>query len=109
MHDPVTGGRRRQTDEPQAPKKPAKPAKPTVKEIQHEEVQASIAAKKTFTDLPFPYAPEHRQAYRQREIELMEIYRANKGKCPVCSKPHNGIGIIGHISKCLRTPNSSSG
>lgn len=40
--------------------------------------------------------------YRVMERKMLDLYRLNPGKCPRCGvRSHRGI--IGHISKCLRT------
>lgn len=40
--------------------------------------------------------------YRVMERKMLDLYRLNPGKCPRCGVRSRG-GIIGHISKCLRT------
>lgn len=102
----MSNDRRRGGSEPLPPVKPKK-AKPSVKEIQHAQIQQARSEARTFQAVPFPYAKEHAEAYRQREKELLALYKLNPGKCPICSKPVSK-GVIGHISKCLRTPTFSS-
>lgn len=99
---------RRNTVEQPPPykKKPGGP-KPQPKEQQREIIEEARAEARTFANIPFPYAPEHREVYRQREKELLALYKLNPGKCPICSSPVSR-GVIGHISKCLRTRNSNS-
>ena len=100
--------RRRALEEPPLPVKPSKPRNPTPKELQHAQVEQARPEARTFAGLPFPYEEKWREVYRQREKELLIQYRSNPGKCPICSCKV-GRGVIGHISKCLRTLNSNSG
>jgi hypothetical protein len=99
--------RRRLTEEPTLPVKPKKPPKPTQKELQHAQIEQAKTEARTFAGLPFPYSKEHLEIYLKREKELLTLYKANPGKCPICSRKV-GQGIIGHISKCLRTQTSNS-
>lgn len=40
--------------------------------------------------------------YRIEERKMLDLYRLNPGSCPRCKRIISH-GIIGHISKCLRT------
>jgi hypothetical protein len=116
--------RRRGADDTPLPIQPKK-AKPSHKEIQNDLTQESIKrlqvipdsgagasrtdSGKTFAEIEFPYSAENRAQYAEAERRMLARYKLNPGKCPICSRPLGKGGVIGHISKCLRTPTSNNG
>lgn len=93
MHKPTIGGSRRN---PVPEESTFKPSKSIVKEPVH----AVPAPPDAHADAP---AEKEKRTYT--EAEVMALYYAHRGSCPLCGKVMKK-GITGHLSKCLPSYNS---